>query len=633
MCSIGAPSNSAALGAINAFLNNAGKVIILDADRCAPGEGGAPDYSNFVLPFQSSNPGPQGASGPYTFIEPSTLTAGLSLGTQAGDAVGDANIMTTRDPRWFEAVAGTNVSATSGPVMAYGRAPGGGEVLFEGEDFWFTFGADPHLKQVFDLLLGQQWNPDGLPGSTPVAGCPTTTATSSDADQLTAEICNYMSSEMLMGDAAKGILDAASHFPQASQIGTTKVYVDPAAGVIAAQDEQKISDFYAALQDALQAATSDLTDAAAKALAEKLLGGEIPCAIEVLNGLANANQNDVDAAMHYAEAAKILQELAGGVVDTIDSQIVGLDVYTASKDQFDKLKGLFDILDTLNKNPNCFKTYAQLQAEVAAAAQQALQTEQEIQLGLNEIGLLPLGGDVLIGPLGPSGGLPVVIDPIVTQLPPFGLPPGATYNLGTLPAPTINANTIGAGGSPTIGASGFAGSSSGFVTMSSSNPVKVGTFQTDGNGNFSMPVQIPRQTAGGKHELIVVGSAPDGSLRALEITITVNASGPPPLPKCPGILSGTINGGLTVGPGIVCILNNATVNGSITVDTGSVFEADSSRLNGGVTANSPTAVGLCGDNVNGSVSVNGADLPPLIGSVTSEPSCAPTKVTGTVTTS
>jgi hypothetical protein len=173
VCTIGTPVNARALSAINTFLQNGGKVIILDGDRCSPGNGGAPDYSNFAFPFQSNNPGPQGASGSYTSIEASTLTAGLASGPQPGDAVGDGNILTTRDPAWFEAIGATNVNATAGPIEAYARTASGGLALFEGEDFWYTFGASPHLRQVFDLLLGQEWNPDGLPSTTPIAAVST----------------------------------------------------------------------------------------------------------------------------------------------------------------------------------------------------------------------------------------------------------------------------------------------------------------------------------------------------------------------------------------------------------------------------------------------------------------------------
>lgn len=172
-------SHPTALAAVNAFLESAHKVMIFDADGCAGGTPlGEPNWSGFLFPFATNNPGPEGASGPYTSIEPSTLTTGLSLGEQELDAVGDANIFTTASAHWFQAIAATNISNVTGTVMAYSRTASGGLALYEGEDFWFTDRPDPHLTQVFDNLLNQHWNPDKLPSSKFVcAQCSSTVTT------------------------------------------------------------------------------------------------------------------------------------------------------------------------------------------------------------------------------------------------------------------------------------------------------------------------------------------------------------------------------------------------------------------------------------------------------------------------
>src|SRR5690349_18334736 len=84
------------ISAINTYLaNGVGKVVIFDGDRCAPSEAGIPDYSTFLFPFTSSNPGPDGATGSITFVEtetsPATLTSGISTGpVTTTDAVGDS---------------------------------------------------------------------------------------------------------------------------------------------------------------------------------------------------------------------------------------------------------------------------------------------------------------------------------------------------------------------------------------------------------------------------------------------------------------------------------------------------------------------------------------------------------------
>ena len=170
LCSIG--SHPVAMNSINTFLVNGGKVIILDGDRCAPGESAGPaDWSGFLFPFSTNGPGPTGGSGSYTFIEASTLTTGLSLGPQPNDAVADANIFTSAAGAWCTSITATNLLGDTGRVEAYARTTGGGLAIYSGEDFWFTFiTANAHLKTVFDNILAQVFDPDGLPCTNPVTG-------------------------------------------------------------------------------------------------------------------------------------------------------------------------------------------------------------------------------------------------------------------------------------------------------------------------------------------------------------------------------------------------------------------------------------------------------------------------------
>jgi hypothetical protein len=168
VCDIG--SHPATMTAINNFLINGGKVMIFDADRCAPGTGGTADYSTFLFPFTASTPGPLGAGGSYTFVDPSTLTTGLVVGPVPPDAVGDANTFVTFDPNWCGSITAENTLGNVGFVEAYARTPGGGLVVYEGEDFWFTFGPTAHLRLVFDNMLKQPFNPDGLPCALPASG-------------------------------------------------------------------------------------------------------------------------------------------------------------------------------------------------------------------------------------------------------------------------------------------------------------------------------------------------------------------------------------------------------------------------------------------------------------------------------
>jgi hypothetical protein len=172
-CNIGTPANAPAMAEINAFLAAGRKVMIFDADGCSPNGGSrgrTPEWGGFAFPFETNNPGPQGASGEYSEVLPSSLTAGLSVGPVEGDAVGDANIFTTFDSHWHEAIKATNVNGTSGLVEAYAETSTGGLALYSGEDFWYTDGPTPHLQTVFDNMLGLPWNPANLPTSGRVVG-------------------------------------------------------------------------------------------------------------------------------------------------------------------------------------------------------------------------------------------------------------------------------------------------------------------------------------------------------------------------------------------------------------------------------------------------------------------------------
>ena len=171
-CNIG--NQPAAMGALNQFVQNGGKLMIFDADGCS-NDLGVANWSGFLFPFTTNNPGPQGASGTYDNVVPSDLTTGLTTGAVPGDAMGDANVFTTHSSSWFESITGTNVN-TTGIVQAYARTSSGGIAIYEGEDFFFTFGVDAHLQLVFDNELNLAWSPDNLPGSSTITLSPVSQA-------------------------------------------------------------------------------------------------------------------------------------------------------------------------------------------------------------------------------------------------------------------------------------------------------------------------------------------------------------------------------------------------------------------------------------------------------------------------
>jgi hypothetical protein len=118
------------------FLKGGGKLIIYESE-CP-----AADYSWLPTPFSTYNPGAHGATGEAKIVENNALgstNAGdpefidieaLSLET---DAVGDANVMTTRDPAWCLHMSATNVDVVTGPTHTYARI-GKGLLIYNGLD-------------------------------------------------------------------------------------------------------------------------------------------------------------------------------------------------------------------------------------------------------------------------------------------------------------------------------------------------------------------------------------------------------------------------------------------------------------------------------------------------------------------
>ena len=170
-CDIAAHPN--AMKAINAFFDGGGKLIILDGGQCVDGNGGQADYSTFSKPFVPNYklPIPQYGSKPYTFTESSTLTTGLPDCTPAGcnepgNAVGDASMLSATSDGWCKALGGTSTNAVSGAVEAYTHnKTGSGLAIYSGEPYAYSSASaaqQKHGRLVFDDMLAQVWNTDGL---------------------------------------------------------------------------------------------------------------------------------------------------------------------------------------------------------------------------------------------------------------------------------------------------------------------------------------------------------------------------------------------------------------------------------------------------------------------------------------
>jgi len=197
-----------AKAALAQFVANGGKLLIHDAD-----ETHLNDYS-WLLPGSYSTQDGAGCpncgltAGTTKITENSGLISGnpadpnyvnLPELQQYTDAVGDANLLVSDDPRWFAAVSGTNGRNEAGAQLAY--ASNNGLIVFNGFDTdmikptatspWRCVGtptfqcvgsAHPSvdwLAQMWYAELNKSWAPassgssqgnNGLPQSNPVTG-------------------------------------------------------------------------------------------------------------------------------------------------------------------------------------------------------------------------------------------------------------------------------------------------------------------------------------------------------------------------------------------------------------------------------------------------------------------------------
>ncbi len=164
------------------FVGSGKKLLIFDSE-CQGSGGKGLDYSWLPYPFTTANPGALGAKGALNIVENSTLAssaAGSASSVDATDlsnntdAVGDMNVMTTKDSHWCLAMSGTNALKVTGPVLAYAKYPAGtdaGLFLYNGldQDSLQNLG-NANLRKIWVLELQQGFNPSNLPCGVAVVG-------------------------------------------------------------------------------------------------------------------------------------------------------------------------------------------------------------------------------------------------------------------------------------------------------------------------------------------------------------------------------------------------------------------------------------------------------------------------------
>jgi endoglucanase len=163
--------------ALAQFVRAGGKLIIHDADGTTGN-----DYSWLPVPAATgqscSNCG--ATNGTANVVEDNSLISSrpadpayVNVGELQGatDAIGDANVMVTQDPRWFVDARATNSVGSTGAVHTY--ASDAGLIIFNGFDTDSVGSAGASgvdwLAKMWYSELSQGWNPDQLPRRTPVS--------------------------------------------------------------------------------------------------------------------------------------------------------------------------------------------------------------------------------------------------------------------------------------------------------------------------------------------------------------------------------------------------------------------------------------------------------------------------------
>lgn len=175
------PLSEAQKQALSNFVTSGGKLIIHDADGTSGNE-----YSWLPVPAESGasceNCG--NTNGEAEVVENNTIVSDepsspsyVDLSELPGnsDAIGDANVLVTNDPRWDEDIRASNDENIEGAADAY--ASDGGEIIYNGFDTDFlTEGPNAFpsgndwLDKIWYDELALEWDPDALPHSVPVVG-------------------------------------------------------------------------------------------------------------------------------------------------------------------------------------------------------------------------------------------------------------------------------------------------------------------------------------------------------------------------------------------------------------------------------------------------------------------------------
>ncbi|WP_433040426.1 putative Ig domain-containing protein [Dactylosporangium sp. CS-033363] len=125
-------------------------------------------------------------------------------------------------------------------------------------------------------------------------------------------------------------------------------------------------------------------------------------------------------------------------------------------------------------------------------------------------------------------------DPVTVAAP---VPPAQAPDTAlTLTTDKGDISTATPGDEITVIGTGFAPHSTASVTVYST-PQPLGTVTTDGTGSFSLQITVPPSLEAGQHHVVAMGVAPDGTTRAMKLSVAVSAATitDPPMPAVPPV--------------------------------------------------------------------------------------------------
>jgi Concanavalin A-like lectin/glucanases superfamily len=416
----------------------------------------------------------------------------------------------------------------------------------------------------------QLYNTDISPTGGASSAPPSCAAMSSAATlaNLSAEICRLVNDESAIVQQEGVLLGVVGTFPHVSPTGVN-TYTGAAIATVPGSEAATTQAAMHLMEEALYDFSQEVADAVVDKIADAY-----PDTVQAVHDLGSAEEEDVNAATEQLKAAKAIVDSLGGLT-AISLTEIAYHTASATLHLLKKLEAFQKALEKFRAElVNNSQAPTQEQIELEAILGEYIKSVSgdiiAVTSAMSQIALVPQGGyDVFPGlpvtEFYPGSGATVVVDQsqftngvLTPGLNPIGLSSGAVVNFPTVPSPTVSSGTVNAGGTLVVSGTGLGASTSveaglGSVTSlgsgigalpsvpfggssfraflasvpavlaASSAPMRLAVFKTNSKGRFSTRLQIPANAAPGEHELYVIGVAPNGTPRLLEISITVTA--------------------------------------------------------------------------------------------------------------